>query len=30
MPSDLHAHRTWLRLGVVAVPFVLICILAIW
>jgi hypothetical protein len=30
MPSDLHAHRTWLRLGVVAVPFVVICILAIW
>ena len=30
MPNDLHAHRTWLRLGVVAVPFVLICILAIW
>jgi hypothetical protein len=30
MPNDVHAHRTWLRLGVVAVPFVLICILAIW
>ena len=30
MPSDLHAHRTWLRLGVVAVPFVVICIIAIW
>jgi hypothetical protein len=30
MPNDLHAHRTWLRLGVVAVPFVLACILAIW
>jgi hypothetical protein len=30
MPNDLHAHRTWLRLGVVAVPFALICILAIW
>jgi hypothetical protein len=30
MPKDLHAHRTWLRVGLVAVPFVLICIVAIW
>jgi hypothetical protein len=30
MPDDPHAHRTWVRLGVVAVPFVLICIVAIW
>jgi hypothetical protein len=30
MPNDPHAHRTWLRLGVIAVPFVLICIIAIW
>ena len=30
MPSDPHAHRTWLRLGIVAVPFVLICIFAVW
>jgi hypothetical protein len=30
MPSDLQAHRTWLRLGVIAVPFVVICIIAIW
>jgi hypothetical protein len=30
MPKDLHAHRTWLHVGLVAVPFVLICIVAIW
>jgi hypothetical protein len=30
MPDDLHAHRTWLRLGIIAVPFVLVCILAVW
>jgi hypothetical protein len=30
VPKDAHAHRTWVRLGVVAVPFVLICIFAIW
>ena len=30
VPKDAHAHRTWVRLGVVAVPFVLICIIAIW
>ena len=30
MPNDPHAHRTWLRLGIVAVPFVLICIIAVW
>jgi hypothetical protein len=30
MPDDPHAHRTWVRLGVVAVPFVLICIIAVW
>jgi hypothetical protein len=30
MPNDLHAHRTWLHLGLVAVPFALICIIAIW
>jgi hypothetical protein len=30
VPNDVHAHRTWIRLGVVAFPFVLICILAIW
>ena len=30
VPHDPHAHRTWLHLGLVAVPFVLICIIAIW
>jgi hypothetical protein len=30
MPADLHAHRTWFNLGLIAVPFVLICIVAIW
>jgi hypothetical protein len=30
VPNDSHAHRTWVRLGAVAVPFVLICIIAIW
>jgi hypothetical protein len=30
MPDDSHAHRTWVRLGLIAVPFVLICIVAIW
>jgi hypothetical protein len=30
MPTDLHAHRTWLQVGLFGVPFVLICIVAIW
>jgi hypothetical protein len=30
VPNDVHAHRTWVRLGMIAVPFLLICILAIW
>jgi len=30
VPNDVHAHRTWIRLGMVAVPFMVICILAIW
>jgi hypothetical protein len=30
VPNDAHAHRTWVRLGVVAVPFILICIFAVW
>jgi hypothetical protein len=30
VPKDAHAHRTWVRLGVVAIPFMLICIIAIW
>jgi hypothetical protein len=30
VPQDRHAHRTWLYLGAAAVPFTLICIVAIW
>jgi hypothetical protein len=29
-PKDAHAYRTWLYLGLVAVPFVLICLIAVW
>lgn len=29
-PKDLDGHRTWLYLGLAAVPFTLICIIAIW
>ncbi len=30
MPKDAAAHRTWVYLGLVAVPFALICAIAIW
>jgi hypothetical protein len=30
IPDDAHAHRTWLYLGLAAVPFALICIVGIW
>ena len=30
VPKDVHAYRTWLYLGLVAVPFTLICIAGIW
>jgi len=30
MPKDIHAHRTWLYLGLALVPFTLICIAGIW
>jgi len=30
VPHDAHAHRTWLYLGIAAVPFALICIVGIW
>lgn len=30
LPKDPHAHRTWLYLGLAAVPFVLICIIGLW
>ena len=29
-PEDADGHRTWLYLGLLAVPFVSICIIAIW
>src|SRR5271168_507239 len=29
-PNDDHGQRTWLYLGLVAVPFALICLLAVW
>ena len=29
-PKDTDAQRIWLYLGLVAVPFVLICVVAIW
>jgi hypothetical protein len=30
LPQDAEAHRTWICLGLVAVPFALICLVAIW
>ena len=29
-PRDAHGYRTWLYLGLVAVPFALICLFAVW
>jgi TRAP-type C4-dicarboxylate transport system permease small subunit len=29
-PRDAHGYRTWLYLGLVAVPFAAICLIAIW
>lgn len=29
-PNDVHGYRTWLYLGLVAVPFALICLIAVW
>jgi archaellum biogenesis protein FlaJ (TadC family) len=29
-PKDAHGHRTWIYLGLVAVPFALICIIGTW
>ena len=29
-PNDAHGYRTWFYLGLAAVPFTLICLLAIW
>lgn len=30
LPKDASAYRTWLYLGLAAVPFAVICALAIW
>jgi len=30
VPKDAHAFRTWLYLGLAAVPFAVICIVGIW
>ena len=30
LPKDAHAYRTWLYLGLAAVPFALILVIAIW
>jgi hypothetical protein len=29
-PKDAHAYRTWIYLGLFAVPFILICLFAVW
>ena len=29
-PKDAHHYRTWLYLGLVAVPFAAICLVAVW
>jgi hypothetical protein len=29
-PKDAEGYRTWLYLGLAAVPFALICVLAVW
>lgn len=29
-PKDAHGYRTWLYLGLTALPFSLICLIAIW
>jgi archaellum biogenesis protein FlaJ (TadC family) len=29
-PKDAQHHRTWLYLGLAAVPFALICLIAVW
>jgi hypothetical protein len=29
-PNDAHGYRTWLYLGLAAVPFALFCVIAIW
>jgi hypothetical protein len=29
-PKDAHAHRTWIYMGLAAVPFAMICTLGVW
>lgn len=29
-PHDAHGYRTWLYLGLAAVPFAIICLIAVW
>jgi hypothetical protein len=29
-PRDVHAYRTWVYLGLAAIPVLLICLLATW
>jgi len=29
-PKDAHSHRTWLYIGAAALPFAVICAIAIW
>jgi hypothetical protein len=29
-PKDAHGYRTWVYLSLVAVPFALICLVAVW
>jgi hypothetical protein len=29
-PTDAHGYRTWLYLGLAAVPFAAICLIAVW
>jgi hypothetical protein len=29
-PNDAHGYRTWLYLGVTALPFAVLCLFAIW
>lgn len=29
-PEDAHAHRTWIFVGLVAIPVSLICLFAVW
>ena len=30
LPRDAHGHRVWLYFGLAAIPFALICLIAVW